>query len=99
PGTPYLWAELRRAARAEKVVRLDDLLLRRVRAGLLLPDGGASLLPRLREVCREELAWDDERWSMEEHSYLARWRANYAAPAAPAEPAAPAAEAAPALCA
>jgi glycerol-3-phosphate dehydrogenase len=98
-GTPYLWAELRRAARAEKVVRLDDLLLRRVRAGLVLPDGGASLLPRLRGVCREELAWDDERWSMEEETYLARWRANYAAPAVPAEPAAPAAEAAPALCA
>ena len=99
PGTPYLWAELRQAARAEKVVRLDDLLLRRVRVGLLLPDGGASLLPRLREVCREELAWDDGRWSMEEQTYLARWRAHYAAPAAPAEPAAPAAEAASALCA
>jgi glycerol-3-phosphate dehydrogenase len=80
PGTPYLWAELRRAARAEKVVRLDDLLLRRVRAGLLLADGGASLLPRLREACSEELAWDDGRWSMEEQDYLARWRASHAAP-------------------
>ena len=99
PGTPYLWAELRRAARAEKVVRLDDLLLRRVRAGLLLPDGGASLLPRLRAVCGEELAWDDGRWSMEEQTYLARWRTNYAAPAARAESAVPAAESAPALCA
>jgi len=98
-GTPYLWAELRRAARAEKVVRLDDLLLRRVRAGLLLADGGASLLPRLRQVCREELAWDDGRWAMEEHTYLARWRASYAAPAVPAAPAAARAEAAPALCA
>jgi len=96
PGTPYLWAELRRAARAECVVRLDDLLLRRVRAGLLLPDGGASLLPRVREVCQAELAWDDGRWSMEEHTYLARWHAHCAVPA---EPAAPAAEAASALCA
>jgi glycerol-3-phosphate dehydrogenase len=86
PGTPYLWAELRRAARAEKVVHLDDLLLRRVRAGLLLSDGGASLLPRVRAVCREELAWDDGRWAMEEHEYLARWRARYAAPAAVAAP-------------
>jgi glycerol-3-phosphate dehydrogenase len=96
PGTPYLWVELRRAARAESVVRLDDLLLRRVRIGLLLPDGGASLLPRLREVCQAELAWDDGRWSMEEHQYLARWHAQCAVPA---EPSAPAAEAAPALCA
>jgi glycerol-3-phosphate dehydrogenase len=93
PGTPNLWAELRHAAREEKVCRLDDLLLRRVRAGLLLADGGASLLPRVREVCQAELAWDDGRWSMEEQDYLARWRASYAAPAAPA------AEAAPALCA
>lgn len=80
PGTPYLWAELRQAARAEKVVRLDDLLLRRVRAGLLLPDGGASLLARVGEICRAELAWDDERWLMEVHGYLARWRANYGVP-------------------
>jgi len=83
PGTPYLWAELRHAARHESVVRLDDLLLRRVRAGLLLPDGGAGLLPRVRAVCQAELAWDDGRWSMEEHAYLARWRTHYAAPATP----------------
>lgn len=94
-GTSYLWAELRHAARREKAVRLDDLLLRRVRAGLLLPDGGASLLPRVRAVCQAELAWDDERWSMEEHDYLTRWRATCAAHAAPAAPGAEA----PALCA
>lgn len=85
-GTPYVWAELRHAARREKVVRLDDLLLRRVRAGLLLPDGGAALLPRVRAVCQAELAWDDDRWQMEENAYLARWRASYAPPAAPCGP-------------
>jgi glycerol-3-phosphate dehydrogenase len=95
-GTPYLWAELRHAARHERAVRLDDLLLRRVRAGLLLPDGGASLLPRVRAVCQSALAWDDGRWSMEEHDYLTRWRASCAVPAAPA---APGAEPVPALCA
>ena len=84
PGTPWLWAEVRFAARAERVVRLDDLLLRRVRVGLLLPDGGASLLPRVAAICREELAWEDERWRMEEQDYLARWRATYSAPAASA---------------
>ncbi len=83
-GTPWLWAEIRYAARAERVVRLDDLLLRRVRVGLLLPDGGASLLPRVGAICREELAWDDGRWRMEEQDYLARWRASYSAPAASA---------------
>lgn len=94
-GTPYLWAELRHAARRERVVRLDDLLLRRVRCGLLLPDGGASLLPRVRAVCQAELAWDDERWSMEEHDYLMRWRSSCAVPAT----AAVAAPGSPALCA
>lgn len=83
-ATPWLWAELRRAARAERVVHLDDLLLRRVRVGLLLPDGGASLLPRVRAVCQAELAWDDERWRMEEHDYLSRWRTSYSVPRAPA---------------
>jgi glycerol-3-phosphate dehydrogenase len=38
-STPSLWAELRWAARDEGVVHLDDLLLRRVRLGLLLPHG------------------------------------------------------------
>lgn len=37
PGTQTLWSELRWAARAESVVHLDDLLLRRVRLGHLLP--------------------------------------------------------------
>ena len=38
-GSPVLWSELRWAARAEGVVHLDDLLLRRTRIGLLLPAG------------------------------------------------------------
>jgi len=36
---------LRWAARAEAVSHLDDLLLRRVRLGLLLPGGGVRHLP------------------------------------------------------
>ncbi|MBF3046433.1 FAD-dependent oxidoreductase, partial [Pseudomonas aeruginosa] len=35
-----LWAELAFAAEAELVLHLDDLLLRRTRIGLLLPEGG-----------------------------------------------------------
>ena len=48
-GTETLWAELRWAARHEAVHRLDDLLLRRTRLGLLLAQGGAAILPRVRE--------------------------------------------------
>ena len=50
-GTNILWAELRWGARAEGVVHLDDLLLRRVRLGLLAPNGGESLLPTIRSIC------------------------------------------------
>jgi glycerol-3-phosphate dehydrogenase len=80
-GTPTLWAELRWAARSEAVVHLDDLLLRRVRLGLLLPEGGASILPRVRAICQAELGWGDARWEAEEAAYLQRWRAHYGLPA------------------
>lgn len=80
PGTPFLWAELRWAARCEGVVHLDDLLLRRVRLGLLLPDGGAELLPQIRAICQPELGWEDDRWEAEEATYLALWRRCYGPP-------------------
>ena len=79
-GTPYLWAELRWAARAEGVVHLDDLLFRRVRLGHLLPEGGNAILPRVRAICQPELGWDDARWQQEESAYLALWRNHYSLP-------------------
>jgi len=80
PNTPVLWAELRWAARAEGVVHLDDLLLRRVRLGLLLPAGGQALLPRVRAICQPELGWDDARWEAEAQAYLTLWRRHYSLP-------------------
>lgn len=85
-GTPFLWAELRWAARAEGVVHLDDLLLRRVRLGILLPEGGRDCLPRVRDICQSELEWSDARWQAEEADYLALWRAHYAPPDAAVVP-------------
>jgi len=81
PGTRSLWAELRWAARAEGVVHLDDLLLRRVRLGLLLPEGARALLPDARRVCQAELGWDDARWEREVDAYLDLWRTCYHVPA------------------
>jgi glycerol-3-phosphate dehydrogenase len=75
-----LWAELRWAARAEGVVHLDDLLLRRVRLGLLLPDGGSSWLPRVRKIAQSELGWDDDRWGQEVERYFALWKRAYSPP-------------------
>ena len=80
PGVQALWAELRWAARAEAVAHLDDLLLRRVRLGLLLPEGGRALLPRVRAICQPELGWDDATWQEEEAAYLALWQRHYSLP-------------------
>lgn len=81
PGTSTLWAELRWAARAEAVRHLDDLMLRRTRLGLLLPEGGRALLPDVKRICRPEFGWDEERWEAEEASYLSIWRKCYSIPA------------------
>ncbi len=80
PGTPLLWAELRWAARDEGVVHLDDLLLRRVRLGLLLRRGGETYLPAIRAICQPELGWDDARWEAEAAAYRALWQAHYSLP-------------------
>jgi len=79
-GSHALWAELRWAARAEGVVHLDDLLLRRVRLGLLLPAGGEAILPQVRAICQDELGWDDATWEREQAAYLALWRRCYSLP-------------------
>jgi len=81
PGTQTLWAELRWAARAEGVGHLDDLLLRRVRLGLLLGEGGRAILPRVRAIAQDELGWSDARWEEEEAAYLNLWRCAYHLPA------------------
>jgi glycerol-3-phosphate dehydrogenase len=62
PGTSTPWAELHWALRHEQVRHLDDLLLRRTRLALLLPEGARALLPRLEPVAREALAWSAGEW-------------------------------------
>jgi glycerol-3-phosphate dehydrogenase len=81
-ATGTIWAQLRWAARAEAVLHLDDLLLRRTRLGLLLREGGAAILPRVRAICADELGWDDARWAREEVDYRVLWRSHYGVPRA-----------------
>ena len=81
PGTETLWAQLRWAARAEAVLNLEDLLLRRTRLGLQLRGGGRALLERVRAICQPELAWDDARWDAQQAAYLALWDSHYSLPA------------------
>ncbi|MGE5578279.1 MAG: glycerol-3-phosphate dehydrogenase/oxidase [Syntrophothermus sp.] len=77
PGTPFLWAELRHAARHEYMVHLDDLLLRRVRLGLLLPEGGQRHMEQIKALVAPELGWDDQRWKDEIERYALIWRKAY----------------------
>ena len=70
PGTPYTWAELGEIACREAVVHLDDLLLRRLRVGLLLPEGGSALMDQFGEVIRPAMGWTETRWDQEAQTYL-----------------------------
>lgn len=79
-GRAALWAELRWAARAEGVVHLEDLLLRRVRLGLLLPGGGLGHMASIRAIVQPELGWDDRRWQLEQEVYRSHWQDTYAPP-------------------
>jgi glycerol-3-phosphate dehydrogenase len=72
-----VWAEIRWAAREEGVEHLDDLLLRRVRLGMLLPNGAQDLLPRIRPIAQPELGWSDTRWQKEEKEYISIWKKYY----------------------
>lgn len=80
PGTGLLWAELEWACEKEQVLHLDDLILRRTRLGLILPDGAASLLPEIRNRCQSLLGWDDARWHQEQERYLTTYRKAYQLP-------------------
>jgi len=74
---PNVWAELRWAARSGGVQHLDDLLLRRVRLGMLLPEGALPLLDRVRAIAQSELDWDDARWKQEVTRYQKIYQAYY----------------------
>jgi glycerol-3-phosphate dehydrogenase len=80
PGTNIPWAEIRWAARQENVVHLDDLLLRRVRLGILAPQGGATFLERLRSIIQAEMGWEDAAWDSEVARYTQIWKACYDLP-------------------
>jgi glycerol-3-phosphate dehydrogenase len=80
PGTPYFWAELAWAAGHGPVCHLDDLLLRCFRLGILLPDGGQSLLPKIGPLVKRPLGWEDERWDLEAGRYRLIWAAAHGLP-------------------
>ncbi|MEA2751406.1 MAG: glycerol-3-phosphate dehydrogenase, partial [Myxococcales bacterium] len=80
PGSIALWSELRIAARSEAVVTLADLLLRRVRLGLLLPNAGLEQIAEIKKIAQPELGWDDAKWDREVEVYEKTWKKAYASP-------------------
>jgi glycerol-3-phosphate dehydrogenase len=84
-ATDTLWAELAFACDTEMVLHLDDLLLRRTRLGLLLPQGGEDYLVAIRQLCQPRLGWDDEHWQQELQRYRALWQRHHGLPVAAVE--------------
>ena len=84
--TKTIWAEIRYAAEHENIQHLSDLLLRRVRVGLLLPGGGINLLDRIETLCKPYLLWDNKKWDKEKNSYIKLWGKYYCPPTKLKEP-------------
>jgi len=74
---PNLWSEIRWAARTCAVEHLDDLLLRRVRLGMLLPDAARADMDHIRSLTQAELGWNDARWQSEVARYYEIYRKAY----------------------
>jgi glycerol-3-phosphate dehydrogenase len=78
--TKTLWTEIVYAAEHENICHLSDLLLRRVRIGLLLPQGGTDILERVESLCKPYLSWDNKRWYKEKKDYIKLWKSFYTPP-------------------
>lgn len=72
-----VWAELGYNARFGMVEHLDDLLLRRTRLGMLLPEGGLNLMDQVRGSTQDQLRWTEDRWQSEILRYQQIYREAY----------------------
>jgi glycerol-3-phosphate dehydrogenase len=80
PGTRTVWAELPHVAANEFVRHLEDIMLRRVRLGLLLDSGGLKHMDRIKRLLSPALPWDHNRWTEELERYSKLWTRCYAPP-------------------
>jgi len=85
PQTRIQWAEIVHGAAHEQIHHLPDLLLRRVRLGLLAAEGGRAHLDRIRHLCAPVLDWDAARWKRETRDYRETWRFAHGLPGRHAE--------------
>lgn len=80
PGTETCMAEVRWAARAEMVETLADLLLRRTRLGMLLPNAAEALWPQIESICQAELGWNQVQWQQALADYREHYNKYYGLP-------------------
>ncbi len=80
PGIDQLEAEVAWAVRREYALSLDDILSRRMRLSMVLPDRGAAVAPRVAEIAGSVLGWDAERQRVAVDEYLAGARREYGVP-------------------
>ncbi|MFE4456341.1 glycerol-3-phosphate dehydrogenase [Nocardia tengchongensis] len=80
PGAEdYVGAEAVYAATHEGALHLDDLLTRRTRISIEVPDRGLKAAPEIAKLIAPHLGWDDERTNAEINRYFDRVHAELAA--------------------
>ncbi|MFE6925012.1 glycerol-3-phosphate dehydrogenase/oxidase [Nocardia sp. NPDC057663] len=80
PGAPdYLAAEAVYAVTHEGALHLDDLLTRRTRISIEVPDRGLAAAPEIARLIAPLLGWDDETANAEINRYYDRVHAELAA--------------------
>jgi glycerol-3-phosphate dehydrogenase len=79
-GIDHLEAEVAWAARHELALSLDDVLARRMRLAMELPDRGAAIAPKVADILGDELGWDGNRRAREVAAYVERARREYGVP-------------------
>lgn len=70
-GSDLTAGEFRYQLRYGAVLRLEDLLLRRIRVGMWNPALAREIAPSLRHLAQEELGWSTARWDQELDSFFA----------------------------
>ncbi|HET7728237.1 MAG TPA: glycerol-3-phosphate dehydrogenase/oxidase [Candidatus Limnocylindrales bacterium] len=79
-GFPHLEAEIAWAVVQEFALSLDDVLSRRLRLAMELPDRGAAIAARAAEIAGSRLGWDAARREAEVARYLEVARREYDVP-------------------
>jgi glycerol-3-phosphate dehydrogenase len=79
-GSDVIEAEVAWAVEREQALSLDDILARRLRLAIQIPDHGASVARRAAAIVAPLLGWDDARAAAEAATYVESATAEYGIP-------------------